>query len=101
LTSFHNNSDSGNEIGRLLTDFGRLVIQTPQNGAANLWQIRLDAFAEGVDDRPEPVQHHYFLHTTIRKQTIIDVLNALLRILHEKLKANYSLDVDIILLVDG
>jgi len=63
LTSFHDYGNPGDEIGGLLADFGRLVVQTPQNGATDLWEIRLDTFAEGIDNCSEPVQHHYFLHT--------------------------------------
>ena len=36
LTGLHDAGDLGDEVSRLLTHFGRLVVHAPQDGAANL-----------------------------------------------------------------
>ena len=68
LTRLHNDCDSRDEIGRLLSHFGGFIVESPQNRTADLRQVRLHALTESVDNRAEPVQHHNVLKT---RQTIM------------------------------
>ncbi len=57
LRGLHDHGDLGDQVGRLLTHLGRLVIQTPEDGTADLRQIGLDTLAERVDHGAEAVEH--------------------------------------------
>ena len=59
LARLHDGGDAADEVGHLLAHLGRFVVQTPQDGAADLRQVRLDALAQRVDDGAEAVEHHH------------------------------------------
>lgn len=55
LTGLHDHGCAGDQISCLLTDLGRLVVQTPKHRTADLWQVGLHAFAQGIDDGAETI----------------------------------------------
>ena len=57
LRGLHDHGDLGYQVGRLLPHLGRLVVQAPQDGAANLRQVGLHPLAQRVDHRAEAVEH--------------------------------------------
>eukprot|EP00962_Isochrysis_galbana_P056214 scaffold28112_cov112-Isochrysis_galbana.AAC.2 len=54
----HHHGDPRDEIGGLLPHLGRLVVEPPLDGAADLRQVRLGALAQRADDGAEAVEHH-------------------------------------------
>ena len=60
-TCLHHNGDSSDQVSCLLTHFGVLVVQSPQDGTADLRQVRFGAQAKSIDDSTKPVQHDNIL----------------------------------------
>ena len=61
LAGLHDDGNPGDEVGGLLAHLGRLVVQPPEDGAADLGQVRLHPLAQAVHDCAESVQHHHVL----------------------------------------
>ena len=57
LGGLHHHGYLRDEIGRLLPHFGRLIVKTPQDGAAYLWQVGFHSLAQRVYHCTEAVQH--------------------------------------------
>ena len=56
-TGVHDTADPGDQVGRLLADFRCLVVQPPEDGAADLRQVGLHAGPQRVHHHAEPIQH--------------------------------------------
>ncbi|KAJ7058033.1 hypothetical protein C8F01DRAFT_1255921 [Mycena amicta] len=74
-------------IGCLLTNFGALVVQPPENGGDDLAKVRLHSDTEGVDDGPKAVEYDLVLRGLLLKrvddavhqsylQTLVDIRSA-------------------------
>ena len=61
LTGLHDNSNPGDKISGLLPNLGRFIVQPPENGSTDLWQVWFDPFTQTVNDSTESVQHNYIL----------------------------------------
>ena len=55
LAGFHDDCDSGDEIGGLLPHLGGLVVEPPEDGSADLRQVRLHPLTQTVDNCSESV----------------------------------------------
>ena len=53
----HDDGDLGDEVAGLLAHLGRLVVEAPEDGAADLGQVRLHPLAQRVDHGAEAVEH--------------------------------------------
>mmetsp|Transcript_9557 Transcript_9557/g.28759 ORF Transcript_9557/g.28759 Transcript_9557/m.28759 type:complete len:603 (-) Transcript_9557:2583-4391(-) len=58
VARLHHHRDARDQVRRLLPNFGRLVIEAPLDGPADLRQIGLGAPLKAVHNGAEPVQHH-------------------------------------------
>eukprot|EP00955_Chlamydomonas_euryale_P007439 78823-Chlamydomonas_euryale.AAC.16 len=71
----HDWRDARNEVGGLLPDLGRLVVEPPLDRAADLAQVGLGAPPKRVDDSAEAVEHHVGVVCDLlleRKQDAVD-----------------------------
>eukprot|EP00053_Salpingoeca_punica_P017422 m.167819 g.167819 ORF g.167819 m.167819 type:complete len:1096 (+) comp17202_c1_seq2:150-3437(+) len=57
LALHHDDGDAGDEVGGLLADLGVLVVEAPEDGAADLREVGLGPRVEGVDDSAKAVEH--------------------------------------------
>ena len=57
LTRLHDDGDARDQVGRLLAHLRALVVQPPEDRAADLRQVGLDALAERVHHGAEAAQH--------------------------------------------
>ncbi|RUP50240.1 LOW QUALITY PROTEIN: hypothetical protein BC936DRAFT_139884 [Jimgerdemannia flammicorona] len=64
-TQPHHDGDTRDKVSGLLPDLCRLVIEPPQDGVADLLQVRFDPHAKGVDDGTEPVEHDHVLDSLL------------------------------------
>lgn len=55
LASLHDHGCAGDQVGRLLTNFGRLVVQTPKHRTTDLGQVGLHALPKGIHDSAKTV----------------------------------------------
>ena len=61
LTSLHDDGNSRDEICSLLSHFGWLVVESPQDGTTDLRQVGLHSFPKRVHHCAKPIQHHHIL----------------------------------------
>ena len=61
LAGLHDDGNPGDEVGGLLAHLGRLVVETPEDGAADLGQVRLHTLPQAVHNGAETVEHHHIL----------------------------------------
>ncbi len=67
LTCLHDDCNPRDEICRLLSYLGRLVIESPQDGATDLRQVRLHPLPQSIHYGAKPIQHHYILEGEAKK----------------------------------
>mmetsp|Transcript_146 Transcript_146/g.351 ORF Transcript_146/g.351 Transcript_146/m.351 type:complete len:636 (+) Transcript_146:233-2140(+) len=75
IACLHDWRDARNEVGGLLPDLGRLVVEPPLDRAADLAQVGLGAPPKRVDDSAEAVEHHVGVVCDLlleRKQDAVD-----------------------------
>ena len=61
-TLHHDIGDTRYQVSSLLPDFGSFVVEPPEDGSADLGQVRLDPSAKGIDHHTECIEHHHILH---------------------------------------
>ena len=57
----HYAGNAGDEVGRLLPDLGRLVVEAPEDGTTDLREIGLHPRAQCIHHNTKPIQHDYVL----------------------------------------
>ena len=60
-TSVHDGGDTRDEVGRLLTNFGCLVVESPEDGATDLGEVRLHTHTQRIHHNTKPIQHYHIL----------------------------------------
>ena len=67
LASLHDDSYPRDEIGRLLSYFGWLVVKSPEDGTTDLRKVWLDSLGQGIDDSPKAIEHDNILEDTMTR----------------------------------
>mmetsp|Transcript_30967 Transcript_30967/g.55423 ORF Transcript_30967/g.55423 Transcript_30967/m.55423 type:complete len:657 (+) Transcript_30967:141-2111(+) len=72
---FHDARDARDEVRRLLSYLGALVVEAPLDGAADLREVGLGARAERVDDGTKAAQHHVRLVLRLLLKRVQDAVD--------------------------
>mmetsp|Transcript_16350 Transcript_16350/g.54741 ORF Transcript_16350/g.54741 Transcript_16350/m.54741 type:complete len:351 (+) Transcript_16350:350-1402(+) len=76
--TLHDSCNATNQVCCLLAHFRRFVVQTPLQCTADLWQVRLDSFTEGIDNRSNTIKHNLSVFRLLLLEGIQDTINHLL-----------------------
>ena len=60
-TSVHHTGNAGDEVGSLLANLGSFVVETPENGAADLRKVWFHSCAQSIYHDTKAIQHDYVL----------------------------------------